>query len=148
MARPTKAQQAWRPGQIAPRRSVRKMFASTVLGLEALVLVFFSLALFGLHRNDGLGIPLLVGGLVAAVVAVIAIGLLRSPVGYWIGWILQLVLIAGGFLDYTMFFVGIGFGICWWYAVTKGRQLDVENAERDRLEAEYDAKVAQQQEGQ
>lgn len=115
------------------------MFASTVLALEALVLVFFSLALFGLHRHDGRGVPLLIGGLALAVIALLACGLLRRPAGYWIGWGIQVVLIAGGFLDYTMFFVGIGFAICWWYAVTKGRQLDLENAERDRLEAEYDA---------
>ncbi|MFC0581184.1 DUF4233 domain-containing protein [Micrococcoides hystricis] len=139
MARLTKAQQEWRPGQIKPRRSVKVLFATTVLSLEGLVLIFFALALFGLHRNDERGVPLLVTGLVLALIAFITVGLLRKPLGYWIGWALQIVLIAGGFLDYTMFFIGIGFGLCWWYAVTKGRQLDIENAERDRLEAEYAA---------
>ncbi|MCC9204502.1 DUF4233 domain-containing protein [Arthrobacter sp. zg-Y769] len=138
MARLTKAQREWRPGMPKKRRSVKVMFASTVLTLEAFVVLFGTLAVFGLHR-DSISPPLLLGGgllLAAAMIGTCA--LLSKPAGPLIGWILQLVLIASGFLEPLMFLVGGLFAMTWWYGLKAGMRLDRENRERDRMQAEWE----------
>lgn len=45
--RMTKAQREWRPGMPKKRRSTKVMFASTVLLLEAFVVFFATLTVFG-----------------------------------------------------------------------------------------------------
>ncbi|HEY1158896.1 MAG TPA: DUF4233 domain-containing protein, partial [Arthrobacter sp.] len=52
MARLTKAQRVWRPGMPKMRRSTKVMFASTVLLLEAFVMFFATLVVFGLRRGE------------------------------------------------------------------------------------------------
>ncbi|MCO1338432.1 hypothetical protein BJH93_05930 [Kocuria polaris] len=139
MARMTKAQREWRPGMKKKRRSIRVMFASTVLTLEAFVFLFATMSLAGL-RGDELGETLVWSvGLSFAVVSILTCALLRKPVGYWIGWTLQLVLIAAGFLDYFLFVIGALFAVAWWYAVTKGAQMDAENRERDAAQEAWEA---------
>jgi hypothetical protein len=49
------------------------------------------------------------------------------------------VLFLIGFIEPTMFIIAILFTITWWYAVAKGGSMDRENAERDRLQAEWEA---------
>ena len=132
--RETKSQREWTPGQVKKPRSIRVTFASTVLVMEAVVLVFFGLAIVNLHRAEGTHAWVLWVSLVLAVVAILDCALLRRPLGYWSGWGIQIALLAGAFLEYTMVFVGVGFGLAWWYAVTKGAQLDRENAERHAAE--------------
>lgn len=139
MARMTKAQREWRPGMKKKRRSTRVLFASTILVLEAGVALFATLAVFGLYRDEI--DPLLIfltGGWIMAV-CIVACAFLTKPLGYWIGWIVQILLILLGFVDASMFVIGVLFAVCWWYAVTKGRSIDLENAERDRLQAEWEA---------
>jgi hypothetical protein len=51
VAKLTKAQREWRPGMPRKRRSTKVMFASTVLLLEAFVMFFATLAVFGLRRG-------------------------------------------------------------------------------------------------
>ena len=65
--------------------------------------------------------------------------LVRKPVGIAIGWAIQAVLLASGFWEYSMFVVGALFALTWAYAVIKGGAMDVENAQRDRLEAAWEA---------
>ncbi|KAD3720517.1 DUF4233 domain-containing protein [Arthrobacter yangruifuii] len=138
MARLTKAQREWRPGMPKKRRSIKVMFASTVLTLEAFVVLFGTLAVFGLHR-DTVSPPLLLGGGVLLAAAMIGTcALLSKPAGPLIGWILQLVLIATGFLDWMMFLVGGLFAVTWWYGLRAGMRLDRENRERDRMQAEWE----------
>lgn len=136
----TKSQRAWTPGQVKKPRSIRVTFASTVLVMEALVLVFFGITIANLNRGEGTHQWVLWVSLVLAVIAILDCALLRKPIGYWIGWGIQIVLVASAFLEYTMLLVGVGFGLCWWYAVTKGAQIDRENAQRraaeERLRAE------------
>lgn len=140
MARLTKAQREWRPGMKKKRRSIKVLFASTVLTLEAFVFLFATMSIVGLHGElygEGLvwGIGLGIAGL-----SILTCALLRSPVGYWIGWALQVILIAAGFIDYYLFVVGALFAAAWWYALTKGAQLDAENKARDQAQAEWEAK--------
>lgn len=138
MARLTKAQREWRPGMPKKRRSIRVMFTSTVLGLEAFVAFFATLVIFGLRSSDIPPAVTLTAGITLSVVLVLSCALMVKPWGVLLGWILQLVLICLGFIEPMMFLVGILFAIAWWYAVRTGRRLDREIAERDRAQAEWD----------
>ena len=62
MAKLTKAQREWRPGMPKKRRSTKVMFASTVLLLEAFVVFFGTLAVFGLRAGRIPAGPGLLGG--------------------------------------------------------------------------------------
>lgn len=138
MARQTKAQREWRPGMPKKRRSVRTMFASTVLTLEAFVVFFGTLVVFGLHRETLSPGIILAGGIVLSAALLGTCALLSRPSGAVIGWILQLVIIATGFLEWMMFVVGVLFAATWWYGLRAGIRLDRENRERDREQAEWE----------
>lgn len=140
MARMTRAQREWRPGQKRKRRSIRVMFASTVLTLEAFVVLFATLGVFGLYRDRFAPALTLSAGVGLAVVCILTCALLRRPLGYWIGWAIQIVLIMAGFVEPLMFVVGILFACTWWYAVAKGRSMDLENARRDREQERWEAR--------
>ncbi|OSM44498.1 DUF4233 domain-containing protein [Nesterenkonia sp. PF2B19] len=132
--RQTRAQREWRPGMTRPPRSVRVMFGSAVLSLEALLMFFFGLMVWGLHQNEWYAWWLFGGSLGVSVLLILTCALLKRPVGWWLGWILQFIILAGGLVEPYMYFVGVLFLACWWYAVVKGRQLDVEKMERWRAE--------------
>ncbi|GAA1354422.1 hypothetical protein GCM10009636_20370 [Arthrobacter koreensis] len=139
MARMTKAQREWRPGMPKKRRSIRVMFASTVLSLEAFVVLFGTLAVFGLQRDRVAPAAILAGGIILAAALVLTCALLSKPAGPAIGWILQLAIIATGFLEPMMFLVGALFAGTWWYGLRAGARLDRENRQRDREQAEWEA---------
>ena len=139
MARMTKAQREWRPGQPKKPRSTRVMFASTVLTLEAFLAFFVALAYSGLNRETISPVLALGAGAVLALACIFTCALLKKPLGYAIGWALQLVFILTGFLMPEMFVIGLVFAATWWYAVTKGHSMDVETARRAREQAEWDA---------
>ncbi len=139
MARMTKAQREWRPGMARKRRSIRVMFASTVLGLEAFVAFFATLVVFGLRSRDFPQPVILIAGIVLSVVLIVACAFLTRKWGPALGWVLQLVLIATGFLEPMMFVIGVLFALAWWYALRVGWRLDRENAQRDREQAAFDA---------
>ncbi len=138
MARMTKAQREWRPGMTKKRRSTKIMFASTVLLLEAFVVVFATLAVFGLRRDEISPALILTSGLILSVVLILTCAVLTKPWGIGLGWILQLVIIAGGFLEPTMFVVGLAFALTWLYGIRQGTRVDWENVERDRLQGEWE----------
>jgi hypothetical protein len=136
-ARETKAQRQWTPGQVKKPRSIRATFTSTVLVMEALVLVFFGLAMFGITRGEPMSPWVLGLSLALAVVAVLDCALVRKPLGMWIGWGIQVLLVLAAFIEFSMAIVGVCFGLAWWYAVVKGGQIDRENAERAVAEARW-----------
>ena len=139
MAKLTKAQREWRPGMPKKRRSTKVMFASTVLLLEAFVVFFATLAVFGLRRGEFAPALILGVGIALSVVMVLACAVLSKPWGVALGWILQLVLILTGFLEPMMFVVGILFAVAWWYGIRTGIRIDREAAQREREQAEWDA---------
>lgn len=67
----------------------------------------------------------LAGG-AAALLALVAAGLLRRPAGYYVGWVTQLVGILLGFLTYGMFIVGVMFAGLWLLTFVLGRRLDAQ----------------------
>jgi Protein of unknown function (DUF4233) len=139
MARLTKAQREWQPGMPKKRRSTRIMFASTVLLLEAFVVFFATLAVFGLRRNEISPVLILSVGIALSIVLVLACAVLSKPWGMGLGWILQLVLILSGFVEPMMFLVGALFALAWWYGIRTGIRIDREAAQRAREQAEWDA---------
>ncbi|WP_323958557.1 DUF4233 domain-containing protein [Arthrobacter sp. JZ12] len=138
MVRQTRAQREWRPGMPKKRRSIRVMFASTVLLLEAFVVLFATLVVFGL-RGDSIPVGLILGfGLALSALLVAACAVLTKPFGISLGWVLQVLIIATGFAEPMMFLVGALFAFAWLYAVRTGARLDRENVERDRAQAEWE----------
>ncbi|BAS17749.1 hypothetical protein AHiyo8_60520 [Arthrobacter sp. Hiyo8] len=139
MAKLTKAQREWRPGMPKKRRSTKVMFASTVLLLEAFVAFFATLAVFGLKRGEVQPALILTFGISLSVILILACAVLSKPWGIGVGWVMQLVLILSGFVEPTMFVVGVLFAACWWYGIRAGMRIDRENAQRDREQAEWNA---------
>ena len=91
------------------------IFEVVVFGLAIPVMILVSKVSGGLA--GGLG-----GG--AAVLALVAAALLRRPVGYLIGWLVQLLGVALGFLTAPMFFVGAMFLALWLITFVLGKRLD------------------------
>lgn len=139
--RETKSQRAWQPGQQKKERSIMVLFASTVLYGEAFVIAFFGLMLYGLNQETG-GMWMLVGSLVLAVLAGGTARLVTKPLGITIGWIIQVLLIASGFVEPWGFLVGVLFAGAWWYAVVKGRQIDQEKHEREQVQLAWEQEQA------
>ena len=142
MARMTKAQREWRPGQPKKPRSIKMMFASSVLSIEAFIVFFAALAAFGLSARDWTtaGKAWLMGGsVVLAIIFLLTCGVLRKPWGYPLGWALQVVLIATGVLVPAMFVIGVLCALAWWYAVVKGGSMDRENVQRAEEQRRWEA---------
>jgi hypothetical protein len=120
------------PGDVrAPRRTrtATESLLSIVLGLEAVLTFFLTVTAFGLKVAP----PAVVfgGGAALFVLLLCAAWLTRYRVGVWLGWVLQAVLIAAGFVLALMFFIGAGFTAIWIYCFVTGRRLDARNAASD-----------------
>ena len=108
------------------QRSVTESLLSIVLLLEAFVLFFAALTLFGLKVLEP-AFPAwvaLVGGGVAILVFLATTAVLRYPLGVVIGWVLQGLLFALGILAPLMFVIGGGFALLWIYCFIRGRRID------------------------
>lgn len=140
MARLTKAQREWRPGMKKQPRSIKVLFASTVLTLESLIAFFATLATFGLNMRAAVAIKVLIWvvGLAIAAAAVLSPAFLKKPWGYQLGWAIQVLLVLWGIFLPAMFFVGACFAVAYWYAVTTGARLDRENAQRAKEQEEWE----------
>jgi Protein of unknown function (DUF4233) len=100
------------------------IFEMVVFGLAIPVMIFIS------------GVPAAAAGAlggVAALLAVVAAALLRSRVGYVLGWIAQVAGLALGILTAMMFIVGALFAAVWMLAFVLGKRLD------SRMEASPEA---------
>lgn len=103
-----------RSGLRNPTRAVRSV-AAAALALEGLT-VLLSLAPVA-KLGGGLG-----GGRLAALIALsvllfVTSGLLRRPFAYGLGSLLQVAVLAAGFLTGAMFVVGGAFGLVWLYVL-------------------------------
>lgn len=120
------AEPAPRPARTRPARSAQQSLGSIVLGFEFVVVFLGALVIFGLHALPA-GVAL--GGGAALVVVMLAtIPLLRYRWGFAVGWVLQAIVLASGFLVLGMFFVGAIFGAMWAYCMVTGARLDRANA--------------------
>jgi hypothetical protein len=91
------------------------IFEMIVFGLAIPVMIFISNVPAAAAAGFG-------GG--AAVLALVAAGLLRSGVGYVLGWLTQLAGLVLGFLTTLMFIVGTLLAAVWVLAFVLGKRLD------------------------
>lgn len=107
------------------QRSLRESLGSIVLGFELLIVFLGALVVFGLTALPaGLALG---GGAVVVVLMIVAIGLLRFPVGIWLGWLVQLIVVAAGFLVPAFFIVGAIFTAMWTYCMIVATRIDRNN---------------------
>lgn len=108
-----------------------------MLVLQAVVLFLTGVVTIGMS-DLGPGTSLALGaGL--ALLCLIAAGLLGRPGGYLLGWLVQVVSLALGFVVTAMFFLGFVFTVLWATAYFLGIRIDRERAERLVLEQEWQA---------
>jgi hypothetical protein len=109
-------------------RSAQRAMCAGMLALQAVVLFLSGLVLTGI---TDLGFGRSVGtGLGLALLCLVAAGLLRRPWGYWLGWAVQVISLALGFVVVPMFFLGAVFAALWATAYFLGAKIDREQAER------------------
>ncbi|MBD8060743.1 DUF4233 domain-containing protein [Actinomycetaceae bacterium Sa1BUA1] len=102
-----------------------------------MVVLFAGLVAYGLRLAPVREI--VVGGLVLAVWAVLAGALVRrGTVGYVLGSVLQVALIATGLVVPMMYVVGGLFAVLWLVSLRIGGQIDAERVVREDAEREYE----------
>ena len=111
-----------------------RVMASAVLVMESLTMGFALL----LAKDDASSTALWLGG-VLAIVLLLTPGLLKRKIGFQIGSVLQVGLIAYGYVEFTMYFLGALFAALWIIAIVLGRKGEAIKA---RLIAERDGKTA------
>jgi hypothetical protein len=118
-------------------RSTQRSLCAAMLSLQTIVLGLTTPVLVSVEAVDT-GVALAIGlGLAAA--CVVAAGLLRSPVGYGLGWAVQAASLALGVVIPMMVILGVVFTSLWAGAYFLGRKIDREKAERAVLEEQWAA---------
>ena len=133
------------PGdRIKPKKSALVQFTSTTLMLEVFLVIFATLAVWGLRNSEfGRGpvqiessaVVWVLGG-VLAVVLVILSRAQGSAAGRAAGTVAQIPVLAMGLLVPMMFLVGGVFVVLWIYALRLGTRVDRERAEYDAAHPE------------
>lgn len=100
---------------------LRNKVAAALLSVEAFVFVFLALVVYGLKILDP--IWALGGGVFFTALFLFASRVVKYHWGYVLGWILQLSLIAMGFLIAEMFIIGLVFAALWVFSMTKASQI-------------------------
>ncbi len=94
-----------------------KMLARSVLIMEIFIMGFALLLAKDLPDTRGL----IFGGVIA-LLAFLSAGMLRRKSGWILGWIVQILMVAYGFVVFTMFFLGALFLGLWVAAIVVGRK--------------------------
>ena len=103
------------------QRSIQESLLSIALGLEAILVFFVTLTAFGLKALPPA--TAFIGGAAFIVALVLGAALQRFEWGVWVGWVLQVALLATGFILPLMFFVGALFVALYVFCFVKARQL-------------------------
>lgn len=109
-----------------PRSGLRTLAAS-LLTFEVFVVFFVGLMIFGLKIVSLPTAIALTAGMMVLCLA--AIGTLRWPVGYWLGWLFHVLLFAGAILHLGVLLVAVIFTGLWVASLYWGRRIDRERAE-------------------
>lgn len=108
-----------------------RVLGSSVLIIEAIVVMLAALVAAGTGAVDSMGTSLAVGGVIA-VLLIASVGALGRPSGITVGWIMQVLVLAWGFWVPAMWVVGGVFAVLWFFAVRNGSRVDALRAERAR----------------
>jgi hypothetical protein len=100
---------------------VRTLCASTLIG-EFFVIGFAGLVAMKEPDLSTATVWTVCGVLMA--LSVLLCGMITRPGGVQLGWALQILLIAGGFVVPSMFVLGAAFAALWWASVHYGRKID------------------------
>lgn len=110
-------------------RSASESLLSIVLGMEAFVVFFVALTVFGLRE---LSAPVAFGGGAVLIVAfAVAAYAMRFPWGVWLGWLMQAVLVSLGLITPVLFAVAAVFLALWVFCFVTGRRLDARKFDGD-----------------
>ena len=125
----TGASRSRRSPRSSGSRSVKRSLATILLGFETIVVFLGAVVTLGLvsvATEPGPVSPLVVviGGVALCLAMVAVIALLRFRWAYPVGWLLQAVIIATGFITPAMFFVGALFAAMWAYCMITGSRID------------------------
>lgn len=111
-----------KPRRSRRQRSLTESLLSIVLGLEAILVFFIALTVFGLHALPP--VEAFGGGAVLALLLALGTRLVRYPWGVWFGWVLQAVLVATGILLPALYIAAAFFLALWIFCFIRARQLD------------------------
>ena len=103
------------------QRSIQESLLSIALGLDAILVFFVTLTAFGLKALPPA--TAFIGGAVLFLAFILAAALQRFEWGVWVGWVLQVALLATGFILPIMFFIGAIFVALFIFCFVKARQL-------------------------
>ena len=110
-----------------PTKPLTPTLLSITLGLEGFVIFFAALAAFGLRHLDMA--TAFIGGAIIMLVFFLAAGMVRrGRWAWWLGWMLQAVLLATGVILLPMLAVGAIFVALWTWCWFKGHSIDRRNA--------------------
>lgn len=108
-----------------------RVLGTSVLVFEAIVMgLFIPVAYFTGRGIDGPTAAWIGVGLV--VLCLVAAGMVTRPGGIALGWLVQVLVIACGFVVIDMFVMGAIFAALWWAAVHYGRNVDALRTQRDQ----------------
>jgi len=106
----------------AARTNMRRRLCAVVLTFEGFVVFFGALVASRLSHRVSAGTALAVGGGLA-LACILASGALRSRAGVKIGWIVQGLVVATGFVVPAMFVMGLLFAVLWLSALRIGEMV-------------------------
>jgi Protein of unknown function (DUF4233) len=115
-------------------RAPRRTLGATILTLEGLAVFFAALVARNLPPTAVAASSGVTGGraLVAcgalALGCLLVAGMLRSPVGFALGWVVQVAVLATGLLVETMYAVGWIFAVLWFVALRVGSRIERDHA--------------------
>jgi hypothetical protein len=110
------------------QRGLTESLLTIVLTLEAILVFFIALTVFGLHAVS----PAVAfgGGAGLAVLLLLATRVTRYSWGVWLGWVLQLVILSTGIVLPALYIAAVFFIAMWVYCFVRGRQVDRQNSAR------------------
>ncbi len=113
-------------------RSTQESLGSIVLGFEVIVVFLAALVAFGLRSLPA--VVALAGGGVLILIMLLTLGVLRYRWGFAVGWVVELAIVATGFVLPAMFLVGGFFALLWAYCMIQGSRIDREKAAAQRAQ--------------
>ena len=110
-----------------------RTLCAAVLTFESIIVLLsipVAIVVYGLAAPVGV-----IGGGVLMIACLLVAGSQKRTWGLTAGWVLQVLIIATGFIVPAMFYLGVVFAIMWFYAIRVGRQGDAIKAARQAQES-------------